>query len=378
MIRNPQSPTAPMRVVYDPDGNGVKPRQKKLLRGCRLFICHTSIFSVISLPLLSIGCTSPRALREKIQPLQTFPVIAVRYHVPLFYVAHERKHDSGGESDLHDIRDDFNVIKNLGFHTVLIHHTANEKHSPIEKIARQTGLNLDFVSRRVVDQPANNFNQSNQKDYGKVTDHANWLGSSTHTSEPVLRQSIGQTTNFTVKNHGSLAFIDMQKRDSDLHYSTSTQILSQYHRSLMAGNVDGIVVENVPGLHSSPGFDEPLQASDRTAISGLISRAKIWGDALYGLYARPLQPTQPREDVDVTVFFRGRRQYLCIFNRQTSRYARGRVVFDMNDFVYPPERAVEIPATHEKLLGRVVHSREGTLSFSIELRPGDAVLYELF
>ena len=41
-------------------------------------------------------------------------------------------------------------------------------------------------------------------------------------------------------------------------------------------------------------------------------------------------------------------------------------------------RAVEVPATADKVAGQVFAARNGEITLDVNLRPGDAALYELF
>ncbi len=357
-----------MGVVYDPDGDGVKCCLKTHGMCFRKFFFRTSSLSVISFLFLVLGCTSHQTVDGKkwyshspVYP-QSAPILAIRYNAPSPHSL------QNGENKLRDFQHDFTLIKNLGFQTVYFGYVPDNKQSQIKKIASQTDLHIDFGYPQSV---------------GEVSSASAVLyGSSAHTSEAHMRRSNRLTTNHTNKKYRTLAVIDLQRIDSDPHYSSQAQLLAQYHHSLVTGKTNGIVVgpfhQTLESSTSLMKLDEPLNASDRTAMAGLVERVKIWGAHLYGMYSRPLQPTPPRETVDITVFFRGHRQYLFFFNRQTKRYARERVVIAKTDFVHPPQRAVELSTTSKKILGDVVHSRDGVFTFSIELRPGDAVLYELF
>lgn len=367
-FHDPHNHAAPMRVVYDPEGDGVKCCLKTHGLCFQNFFFRTSSLSVISFLFLVVGCTSRQAVDGKkwySQPTaytQSAPILAIRYDAPSPHSSQDR------ENKLRDFQHDFTRIKNLGFHTVYFGYVPDEKQSQIKEIASQADLCIDFGYPQSV---------------GEVSSaSAVVYGSSAHTSEARMRRSNRQTTNHTHRKYRSLAVIDLQRIDSDPHYSSQAQLLAQYHRSLVAGKTNGIVVgpfrQTLESSTSLMKLDEPLNASDRTAMAGLVERVSIWGAHLYGLYSRPLQPTPPRETVDIRVFFRGRRQYLFFFNHQTKRYARERFVIDKTDFVHPPQRAVELSTTSKKILGDVVHSRDGVFTFSIELRPGDAVLYELF
>jgi len=380
-FHDPHKPTAPMRVVYVLDGIGVKPRHKSDCPWPRYFVIRcVSFLTVISLSILSTGCLSPGKSTTKRPQRQATVVVAVQYIPP-----GSNAHDDQAHADFEigKIREDFNHIKKLGFDTVLMNRKSEDIQSQIASVAVQNGLNIDFNSDGTMNQSTiiakRNTLMANREHNNTSTKGI--LGSSTAIRANESGQTPSWYTNHTVYDHHTLAMIDLQLIDSDPHYSASAQIQAQYHRSLSAGKTRGIVVRpfrpDTASATSLLRLDQPLNPSDQTAITELMDRVKLWGTAISGMYARPLQPIQSRKDVDVTVFFRGRRQYLMIFNPHTNRYARGRVGVDPSDFVHTPHRAVELSA-RKNVLGNVAHARDGVFTFSIELRPGDAVLYEMF
>jgi len=160
------------------------------------------------------------------------------------------------------------------------------------------------------------------------------------------------------------------------------RLLAEYHAALCEGQTGGVIVDRFmrlpgdpPGL-SSP--DEPLLPAHSSAIAALIRRARCWGSRLSALPASPLISATDSSWLTVTAFGRGARRYVLIFNTSTERFAREEVRLPALILDQAVLRAVEVPASTDRGAGRVIQAQHGQLQLPVELRPGDAALFEVF
>jgi hypothetical protein len=159
--------------------------------------------------------------------------------------------------------------------------------------------------------------------------------------------------------------------------------LGQYHAALTAGRTGLVVLDRYrrppgdrDGLLSSAGEIEPAGAA---AIDMLVRRARRWGRHLHGLSAHRVPGVQAdTADVTVTGFSKGRRRYVLVTNTTRDRYTHAEVTVPASINGESVARAVEVPGSDGRPAGRVVHARSGLVALDVSLRPGDAVLFELF
>jgi len=159
------------------------------------------------------------------------------------------------------------------------------------------------------------------------------------------------------------------------------RLLAKYHAALCAGQTGGVIVDRFmrlpgdpPGLASA---DEPLLPAHSSAIRALTQRARNWGPRLSGLPASSLTPTTDSSWLSVTALGRGTRRYVLVFNTSTDQFAREEILLPALILDQAVLRVVEVPPSMDRGAGRVIHSRSGELTLPIELRPGDAALYEI-
>lgn len=129
--------------------------------------------------------------------------------------------------------------------------------------------------------------------------------------------------------------------------------------------------------------ETPSQASTTRsrvfAVESLLSRARLWGARLQGFDRQLIRPDGLRRDSAVltAVFERDARRYLFLFN-QSSQPVRGPIRLPAMLGSRPVLRAVGIPATADRIAGDVFEVRGPELAVNVNLRPGDAALFELF
>jgi hypothetical protein len=175
---------------------------------------------------------------------------------------------------------------------------------------------------------------------------------------------------------GVLGVIDVGG-DADPDASQTEQLLRQFHEALVEGRTAGILLESSGSPRwSEAGSSDPARMS---AWHQMIGRAQAWGPRLANLTARIIAPPDDwGGDGRIALFEDGDRRYLLIFNRSDSRYLRKPYAFPASE--YPPVavRAVQVPTSPTGLPGQVKEASRDRIHLAPELRPGDAVLYELF
>ncbi len=158
-------------------------------------------------------------------------------------------------------------------------------------------------------------------------------------------------------------------------------LLRAFHRALAEGHTAGLVVD---GLHPIPG--DPPTALDpsrshppdeASALRMLFIRARTWGRRIAGCVAVPLESPKGLAGVRTVLLRADPRQYLLLWNA-SDRFVRGEHRLGGDAGGRSWVRAVEVPPDPAAPPGRVVIAEEGVLTFRLDLRPGDAALFELF
>jgi len=126
------------------------------------------------------------------------------------------------------------------------------------------------------------------------------------------------------------------------------------------------------------GDDSPPPAA-LTAVRETGLRARAWGPRLAGLTPESVTTSALKaDDLTMTAFVRGPRRYVLLFNRSLTRYVRAEVTLPDLIGDKPADRAVEVSPTTEDIPGRVFKASRRGIPVSVDLRPGGAVLFEMF
>jgi hypothetical protein len=159
--------------------------------------------------------------------------------------------------------------------------------------------------------------------------------------------------------------------------------LRQYHEGLAAGLTGGLIVEGfrvVPGRWRGLIERQERLAMDRaTALRRITTRAQHWGPLLRRLRPTDVQPLGPVSDTLKVVLFSGtKRRFVLLLNSSDTRFIRGVVDLPSELDSKPINRAVLVPPDPNEIAGQVVQPRTQRLTLRMDLRPGDAALWELF
>ncbi|MFQ5413896.1 MAG: hypothetical protein ACE5E6_05505, partial [Phycisphaerae bacterium] len=160
--------------------------------------------------------------------------------------------------------------------------------------------------------------------------------------------------------------------------------LADFHAGLLAGRTAGIVVDRyrrMPG--DAPGVAARRAAAGAAvpaALKALTGRARLWVRRLRGVSVRELDDVRQTADaLRVAALVRGRRRYILVFNASSSDYVRDTVHVPARVAGLPVRRAVPVATSRARTTGDVLSpARRGRVVLPVALRPGDAVLFELF
>lgn len=157
--------------------------------------------------------------------------------------------------------------------------------------------------------------------------------------------------------------------------------LAQFHQGLSLGQTGGLVFRE----YRRPGDDvsllDPPDSIDararRAALGELVARAAAWGPRVAGLQAMPVTCRQAPPDVAVTALGAQRCRYVLVRNRAADRFARGDVAISATFEGVTMRRAVEVAASASAAPGQVIENVNDELRLTVDLRPGEARLFEL-
>jgi hypothetical protein len=174
------------------------------------------------------------------------------------------------------------------------------------------------------------------------------------------------------------------------------RLLLELNGELYAGWNDGLVIDFAPdpdppaSLVSNPskldevagGGEFVASSNPRSrifAVESLLRRAKLWGARLRGFERQLISVDEQRRDPALlsAVFVRNPRRYLFVLN-PSSQPVRAPIRFPALLGGKPAMRAVGIPATADRIAGDVFEAHGADLSVNVNLRPGDAALFEIF
>ena len=313
-------------------------------------------------------------------------------------------------------RQDLSTLAELGFPTVVLTNTPDAERGALLDAAQEAGLRAVVGAATVQAQlePGAETGWTLRQELlrawpAKLHDHPAWeaalidaRGSSARylravkwKQHPVPFRIVCLGPNVSARDEPGILTIHAAHLDPEQEASLTQQALWRYHTGLRMGRTGGLLFDRYrdPAGDSSDAYEtpEPLTPTLSTAVQTLAERAGRWGPKLFAARARAVsvpyeayrgaggaRRTARYGDLAFTEFVRGRRRYLMVFNRALDQHVRGPCVLSALIDEQEVRRAVEIPGSSVRVAGEVVQARAGKLTLQLELRPGDAVLYELF
>lgn len=185
------------------------------------------------------------------------------------------------------------------------------------------------------------------------------------------------------RDGSAFAIVDAGELADDAVGSPLERLLARFHGELAAGRTAGLVVDRFAHAPGDRGglavVDDAPTAAKLAAVRGLVRRAKRWGPRLFGCRSEVVkEASADGEEVSLTAFVQDRRRYVLAYNPSRERYVRGSVAAPASIDGRPVLRLVEIPPTPDHIAGEVFESQRGGITIRVDLRPGDAALFEVF
>lgn len=181
----------------------------------------------------------------------------------------------------------------------------------------------------------------------------------------------------------AMSRVHVSSLDATAGEASADPLLAGFHAGLIAGRTGGLLIDRYRRVAGDPpgvvrGRDA-FGPSVATSLRAVVTRARRWGDKLAGARPTPVSSEGPghRQGAKLTTFVRGKRRFLLVFNAGAG-YLRDEATITRDLVGAPIKRGVEIPPTSVAGAGKVRDARNGRLTIPVNLRPGDAVLYELF
>jgi hypothetical protein len=181
----------------------------------------------------------------------------------------------------------------------------------------------------------------------------------------------------------SVAVIDVAGSDVAVGRSPLGNWSAEYHSALAEGRTAGLILNRWRRLSNGDlglfSDEEWLSPATEAAVRLLVLRARSWGPHLHGLHATSLQlQSFGSEGLRGVLFSGDHRRLVMVFNPSTEAFARGEIQMPSVVGDASAVRAVEIPPASRQRPGQIIAAAGGRIVIPISLKPGDAVLFELF
>ncbi len=353
-----------------------------------------TLLSLTQAALIASGCaaTAPRA---RVAP----PIIAARYDVePVFVGALH-------QAALDQMRQDFERLAALGFTHVVLYYVDRSDGRDLLEIAHGTRLSLvlplpmldHFVRTGGLPPGCRGPGDLAAMVPQEMLHHAGLAaiavnpGPTRRTAERAASLAAAvQSRGIACVVVGNVAVdcgvvrpttIDTDLAGSEPDGSPLEPWLAQYHEGLVAGSTGGVVFDRCRTLAGAGMLSKevPLTPARIAALRRLLIRVQAWGPRLHGLAATPINAgAKGARSLKLMALTRGPTRYVLAFNRSRHEYTRCRLLLPETINGAGVSRAVEVPASSGQRPGRVLHAGSEGILIPIDLRPGDAVLFEVF
>lgn len=165
--------------------------------------------------------------------------------------------------------------------------------------------------------------------------------------------------------------------------SPTGALLAQFVKELSLGRTKGLLVDRYYRVSGEPagfdlatGLETPAAAA---AVAALLARARQWGPRVAGLSAEPMPAAAgDAPGTRLTLLADDERRYLLVSNPPGGAACRGFVTVPQQVRGKAVTRAVEVASASDRLPTAAVTPRQGVIKLNVDLRPGDAALFEIF
>ncbi len=362
------------------------------------------------------GCASP----SKTAPLKGY-VLAARYDLG-------KKSTVARAESAPPLLDDLKKFKSLGFNAAIFDYADDADRAGLIEAAANCGLRAYVTDRDLhyflLTGKLRGFDSLTALIAAKLrplTTHADFAGIAILSGYPRDRVSevctalessgiptlIPGQSGYPAGHASVVAWLDADATAKST-VSPVERLLLELNGEIQAGWNDGLVIDFTPMGDKEKASLAPIQSegvSDQNripledpdtllglgalpasnprskifAVESLLRRANTWGGRLQGFERQSisLNGVESSSALQTALFVRGARRYLFIHNQSSLPFRRA-IRFPSTLDGKPAARAVGIPATSERVAGEVYEARGGELAVQVNLRPGDAALFELF
>ncbi len=338
--------------------------------------------------LCGVGCAVVN--RPKAAPYW----IAVRYDVEPLFATMET------DEAIATIREDFQEVARIGFNAVFLRHLADDDADRMFELARESELRVVLQNRNFDRYVSAGWLPPGVQDVGQlpsslprkllshevVTTLGVMLPEGRAPAERYRRLASSLKRSgvpcLTLGGAGGIVPVDASD-DGHQDSSPTERWLDAFHQGIIHGSTRGLVLNRYrrlpgdpPGLSDTTG---PHATARMAALREIIDRARRWGRLINGFDVRDVSRSRAGGvDTILAVLSKGRRRFVMVYNPSAEAFARGRIVLPEHLDGAPATRAVEVPPTASTPAGRVVTGSAAGIAVPVSLRPGDAVLYEVF
>lgn len=353
--------------------------------------------------LLQFGC----AVRPPVAAHKDY-ILAARYDLGA-------KQAARGLAQAPKLDQDLQRLRSLGFNTVVFDYLEDHQRIPLLDVAAQIGLRA-YVTDRDLHyylltgklRGASNLDALVEVKLKPLAAHSAFAGVAILSGYPKDRAAaafaalrtagieclVPGQSGYQTDRGVVVAWLDANDLGNP-NVSQIERLLLELNGEIYAGWNDGLVIDfapdsdpqsrHVPQANPDEEIDvgeilaAPNPRSRMFAVESLLRRANLWGARLQGFDRQLIPADGLRRDPALltTVFVRDARRYLFLFN-QSSLPVRGPVRFPAVLGGRAVARAVGVPATADRIAGDVFEAHGGELAVQVNLRPGDAALFEIF
>jgi len=295
---------------------------------------------------------------------------------------------------------DFETMRRLGFNTILLRHGDEQANQALMSAGQGVGLTVAGESG-----PARHFVRTGElpdgfrsvrslarsiarQSQGKAVLVAAGIGAEARARSTALSALIedSDVTAWPVQAAilvDDLALIRVSARSPTLpHDRRSERWLGRFHAELMAGRTRGVVFDR---FRRAPGYGDGLATESGTlssretaAAKSILERARRWCPRLLSTDVTTIEPSGKNPTgLRLAAYSHKKNRYVMIFNNSTDEFIRTEVAIPGRLSGRPVARAVEVPVEGE-VAGEVVNAHAAGLKIDVDLRPGDARLYEIY
>lgn len=345
------------------------------------------------------GCATTPKLNSTAQPEVTLPITAVRYDAGATGGAGTME-TSGAQA-----RRDWSALRQAGFQELVIHPVSAAHLHELAGVAREVGLTPVLVDRDIdifvrtgaLPMGCNDLSELIARAVVRIGSSSGRRLTACRSPRTPQGKSRAREVAAALRANGVLlmpvgnepvgwegpavAVIGSSLCDETSEDDSYVERwLGEYHRAIAGGLTEGILFDAGRALATS--LSEPgagKGAAERAGLAALMDRVRSWGPLLLGCAVKEVRGmTDAPTGVRVVLLTGSRRRAVFVWNASPYSISRGDVTVPVAALSGGIGRLVQWPAEPGFPAGRVVDARDGVLRIPVELRAGDADLYEAF